>query len=242
MLRNVIDVVCAIAIFAIVVFLGSMGEKPKSDTWVHRPTEFEVFKSTAPYGILQLFCVTLGAVKLIRCVVETRKSKLASPALLSGIRKQLDEGQIDQALSQAKSDTGYAGRVLAAALGRKSAGGDVRRGFEDAAAFECSRLSGTADTLLAVGVIGFLVGLLGAIHGLTYHLLLLQTKKSPTFDEVTYTQEEILARLTYGTIIALIFVPAFLLVRRRVLTKVAKVNVELGALLDRAALQKPIAS
>ena len=72
---------------------------------------------------------------LVQCAVETRESKLASPALMSGIGKQLDEGRIDQALSQAKSDSGYAGRVLAAALSRKSVGGDVRRGFEDAAAF-----------------------------------------------------------------------------------------------------------
>jgi hypothetical protein len=50
------------------------------------------------------------------------------------------------------------------------------------------------------------------------------------------------ARLTYGTVIALLFVPAFLLMKRRVSTKVSEVNAELGALLDRAAPQKLMAS
>lgn len=239
MRRNLVDIMCAIAICAIVIFLGFMGEKSKSDTRVLMgPTEFETFKATGIFGVLQLFCTALGAVKLVRCAVMTRESKLASPALLSGIGKQLDEGKIDQALSQAKSDSGYAGRVLAAALSRKSVGGDVRRGFEDAATLEFSRLRGRVDTLLGIGVVGFLVGLWGAVNWLWYALLLLQTLQSPTFDEVTCRHYEFLARLEYGTVIALVFVPAFLFMKRRVSTKVAKVNVELGALLDRVALQK----
>ena len=99
MRRNLVDVLCAIGISAIVIFLGVMGEKPKSDTEVrhrHGLTDFAVFKMTGIFGILEFFCAALGAVKLVRCAVDTRESKLASPALLSGIRKQLDEGQIDQ--------------------------------------------------------------------------------------------------------------------------------------------------
>jgi hypothetical protein len=239
MRRNLVDVMCAIAICAIVIFLGFMGEKSKSDIQVLRePTEFEVFKTMGIFGILQLFCAALGAVKLVRCVVATRASKLAGPALLSGIGKQLDEGQIDQALSQAKSDSGYAGRVLAAALSRKSVGGDVRRGFEDAAALEYSRLRGRADTLLVVGVVGFLVGPWGAVSWLHNDILLLQAYQSPTFAEVTRWHYECLAMLTYGTIIALVFVPAFLVMKRRVSTNVSKVNAELGSLLDQIALQK----
>jgi biopolymer transport protein ExbB/TolQ len=240
MRRNVVDVICAIGIFAIVIFLGYMGEKPKSDTWFHAKglTDFVVFKMTGIFGILELFCAALGAVKLVRCAVETRESKLASPALLSGIRKQLDEGQIDQALSQAKSDSGYAGRVLAAALSRKSVGGDVRRGLEDAAALESSRLRGRADTLLGIGIVGFLVGLCGVVHAWWYQLQELLTKISPTFDDLAGHAFEWLALLWYGFIIALVFVPAFLVMKRRVSTKVSKVNAELGALLDRAAPQK----
>ncbi len=240
MRRNLVDVMCAMAIFAIVIFLGSMGEKPKSDTGVHSKglTEFKVFKSTGIFGILELFCAALGAVKLVRCAVETRESKLASPALMSGIRKRLDEGQIDQALSQAKSDSGYAGRVLTAALSRKSVGGDVRGGFEDAAALEYSRLRGRADTLLGIGVVGFLVGLCGVVGAWWFHLQVLLTMRSPTFDDLAGHAFEWLVLLWYGFIIALVFVPAFLVMKRRVSTKVSKVNAELGALLDRAAPQK----
>jgi MotA/TolQ/ExbB proton channel family protein len=240
MRRNVVDVLCAMAIFAIVIFLGAMEEKPKSNIELRGwgLTEFEAFKNSGIFGILQLICAALGAVKLVRCAVETRQSKLASPALMSGIRKQLDMGQIDQALSRAKSDSGYAGRVLAAALSRKSVGGDVRHGFEDAVALESSRLRGRADTLLGAGVVGFLVGVWGAVHGLAGHILLVQHLQSPTFADVTHRHYEILARLTYGTIIALVFVPSFLIMKRRISTKVLKVNAELGALLDRAAPQK----
>ena len=241
MRRNLVDVLCAIAISAIVIFLGVMGEKPKSDTEVPHVrglTEFKVFKMTGIFGILELLCAALGAVKLVRCAVDTRESKLASPALLSGIRKQIDEGQIDQALSQAKCDSGYAGRVLAAALSRKSVGGDVRRGFEDAAALEYSRLRGRADTLLGIGIVGFLAGPSGVVLGWWSYLQILETMQSPTFAEVTGSAPGCLAQLWYGLIIALVFVPAFLVVRRRVSTNVSKVNVELGALLDRAAPQK----
>jgi hypothetical protein len=189
-------------------------------------TDFAVFKTTGIFGILQLLCASLGVVKLVRCAVGTRESKLASPALLSGIRKQLDEGQIDQALSQAKSDSGYAGRVLAAALSRKSVGGDVRRGFEDASALESSRLRGKA------------VGPCRVVSAWWYELQELLTKRSPTFDDMFGHAFEWLVSLWYGLIIALVFVPAFLIMKRRVSTKVAKVNVELGALLDRAAPQK----
>ena len=238
--RNFLDIPCAIAVVAIVlIFLGYMGEKSKSDTGVlSGPTYFEVFKPTCILGILQHFCVALGVVKLVRCAAETRESKLASPALMFEIKKQLDEGQIDQALSQARSDSGYAGRVLAAALSRKSVGGDARGGFEDAAALESSRLRGRAGTLLGVGVVGFLAGLWGTLDWLWYHLLVLQTLRSPDFADVTSRHYEGLARLTFGTIIALVFVPAFLVMRRRVSTNVSKVNAELGALLDRAAPQK----
>jgi len=233
--RNFVDVMCTIAIFAIVIFLGFMGEKPKSDTGVphvRRLTEFRVFRATGIFGYLELFCAALGAVKLVRCAVETRESKLANPALLSGIGKQLGEGQIDQALLQAKSDSGYAGRVLAAALSRKSVGGDVRRGFEDAAALESSRLRGRADTLLGIGIVGFLVGLCGVVSAWSSHLQLLWTKRAPDFADVTAHAYEWLALLWYGFIIALVFVPAFLVMKRRVSTRVLKVNAELGALLD----------
>jgi hypothetical protein len=239
MRRNLVDLLCTTAILLILGFLVYLGEKPKSPTEVHwGPTQLDLFKSSGIFGSLQLVCLVLGAVKLVRCAVVTRESKLAGPALLSEIRKQLDEGQIDRALSQAKSDAGYAGRVLAGALSRKAVGGDVRRGFEDAAALEYSRLRGRVDTLLGIGVVGFLLGLGGAVHGLTIDCLILRSFKEPTFGEATYWLPECLVRLTYGFIIALIFVPAFLVMKRRVSTTVSKVNVELGDLLDRAAPQK----
>jgi hypothetical protein len=198
----------------------------------------QVFKTTGVFGVLQLLCLALGAVKLVRYALETREWKLASPALLSGIRKQLDEGQIDQALLQAKSDSGYAGRVLAGALSRKSVGGDVRRGFEDTVALEYSRLRGRIDTLLGIGLVGFLAGPCGVVLGWWCHLQILQTLQSPTFADVTHNAFGCLELLWWGFIIALIFVPAFLVMKRRVSTNVSKVNVELGALLDRVALQK----
>jgi hypothetical protein len=242
MRRNLVDIPCAVAIAAIVIFLGYMGEKPKSETGVPHVrralTEFKVFRNTGIFGILELLCAALGAVKLVRCAVETRESKLASPALVSGIRKQLDEGHIDQALSQAKSDSGYAGRVLAAALSRKSVGGDVRGGFEDAAMLEYSHLRGRADTLLGIGVVGFLVGLCGVVSAWWSHIQLLQMKRAPDFADLTTDAFEWLMLLWYGFIIALVFVPAFLVMKRRVSTQVSKVNAELGALLDRAAPQK----
>jgi hypothetical protein len=241
MRRNLVDIPCALAIYAIVTFLGYVREKSKCDTEVPHGlelTELKVFKTMGIFGLIELFCAALGAVKLVRCVVVTRESGLASPALLAGIRKQLDEGQIDQALSQAKSDSGYAGRVLAAALSRKSVGGDVRRGFEDAAALEYSRLRGRADTLLGIAIVGFLAGPCGVVLGWWSHLQILQTLRSPSFDDVTGNAFGYLALLWYGLIIALVLVPAFLLMKRRVSTKVSKVNVELGDLLDRVAPQK----
>jgi hypothetical protein len=241
MRRNLVDIPSAVAVVAIVIFLGYLGEKSKSDTEAPRGrglSEYKVFKETGIFGILELFCAALGVVKLVRCAVATRESKLASPALVSGIRKLLDEGQIDQALSQATSDSGYAGRVLAGALSRKSVGGDVRRGFEDAAALEYSRLRGRVDTLLGIGVVGFLAGPCGVVLGWWSHLQILQTMKSPTFEDVTWGAFNWLALLWYGCIIALVFVPAFLVMKRRVSTKVSKVNVELGDLLDRAAPRK----
>lgn len=240
MRRNLVDILCAVVIVATVIFLGLMGEKSKSDAEVRHGrevTDFEVFKTTGAFGVLQLFCLVLGTVKLVRCVVATRESKLARPALLSGIRKQLDEGQVDQALSQARSDSGYAGRVLAAALSRKSVGGDVRGGFEDAAALESSRLRGRADTLLGIGIVGFLAGPSGVVFEWWCTLQILETLEDPTFADVTWSAPARLALLWYGLAIALVFVPAFLVMQRRVSTKVAKVNGELGALLDRAALR-----
>jgi len=240
--RNFVDVMCAIAIFVIVIFLCYMGEEAKSDAGFHHgPGLIEAFRTTGICGYLQLFCAALGAVKLVRLIVVTGESNLASPALLSGIRKQLDGGQVDRALSQAKSDSGYAGRVLAAALGRKSVGGDVRGSFEDAAALEYSRLRGRADTLLGIAIVGFLAGPFGVVTGQWAHLQVLLTKRSPDFADVTGDAFESMALLLYGFIIALVFVPAFLLMKGRVSTKVSKVNVELGALLDRAAPQKPMA-
>ena len=241
MRRNLVDVLCAVVIAATVIFLGVMGEKSKSDAGSARGrgvTDFDVFKATGIFGIIELFCAALGTVKLVRYVVVTRESKLAGPVLLSGVRTHLDEGRIDQALSQAKSDSGYAGRVLAAALSRKSVGGDVRRGFEDAAAVEYSRLCGRADTLLGIGIVGFLAGPSGVVFGWWSILQILETLKDPTFADVTVTAPGCLALLWYGLIIALVFVPASLVMRRRVSTRVSKVNAEIGALLDRAVMQK----
>src|SRR5436190_19627608 len=127
---------------------------------------FDLFKATGFVGIMLVLTSMVGTALLIQYLVNMNEAKIGNPALLNEVDALLSENDLDGAFSLAQSDQSYAGKVIAAAIGRSVSGYDeAKHGMEEAASVESFKLVAKTSYLSLVGNIGPLLGLLGTVTG-----------------------------------------------------------------------------
>jgi biopolymer transport protein ExbB len=225
-----------LGVFGVLLLTGGMAYAAQEggEAEVHTKSLLDLFKATGIVGILLLLLSIVGTALLIQFMVNITEEKLANPALLSEVEALLMDNDVDGAFTLSESDSSYAGKVLAGAIGRSSGGfEETKKGAEETAAVESFRLNAKISLLSLVGNIGPLLGLLGTVTGMIASFQVIETLKSPTPKDLAVGVYESLVNTTMGLFISIVFLSAFFFLKNKVSDVTLRINNAIGEMLSR---------
>ncbi|MEQ8846526.1 MotA/TolQ/ExbB proton channel family protein [Botrimarina sp.] len=158
--------------------------------------------------IFLLLSVTLVSLMVMN-FVKTMRSNIAPPDLVEAFEAHLDAKQFSEAYELASSDESVLGRVLAAGLGKLSAGGDYPRAIEamqEVGEEENMRLEHRLSYIALIGTISPMIGLLGTVQGMISSFNVIAT--SPTTPKPSELAEGISTALFTTAVGLAIAIPA----------------------------------
>jgi biopolymer transport protein ExbB len=178
--------------------------------------------------------------QLIQFLVNINPEKLGNAGLLAEVDSLLSEGQVDEALSIAQSDTTYAGKIMAGALSRSYGGTEeIKKGMEEATTTESFRLNAKISYLSLVGNIGPLLGLLGTVTGMISSFQVIESMKAPTPGDLAKGVYESLVNTTMGLFIAIIFLSAYFFMKNRLSEIMLNINSQISEILSHGVFTEP---
>jgi len=230
MVRRTVQVLSTVVIFGAFAAgaFAAEGGQVVQKTWL------DLFKATGVVGVLLVLTSMVGTAILIQYLVNLNRVKIGNPALLGEIDALLGENDADGAFTLAQSDHSYAGRVMAAAIGR-SVGGyeDAMRGLEEAAALQSFKLTAKVSYLSLVGNIGPLLGLLGTVTGMISSFQVIESLATPTPADLAKGVYESLVNTTMGLFISIVFLTAYFFMKNKISDIALETNNTIGEILSR---------
>jgi biopolymer transport protein ExbB len=225
-----------VQVLAAVVMLGCFVGAAYADdgTAAVQKNWFDLFKATGLVGILLVLTSMVGTALLIQYLVNMNEQKIGNPGLLGEVDALLGENDLEGAFTLAQSDQSYAGKVIAAAIGRSGGGyEEAKRGMEDAATAEGFRLTAKLSYLSLVGNIGPLLGLLGTVTGMISSFQVIEHLVAPTPADLAKGVYESLVNTTMGLFISIVFLTAFFFMKNKVSDITLQINNSIGEILSR---------
>ena len=217
--------------------LAAEGEAAEA---IHKKSIYDLFKSTGPVGILLVILSCIGTSLLIQYYVRFREKNLGNPEFLQQVETLLNQGNADEAFELAHADGSYAGRVIAGALKRRSAGyEEVKESLLESAGVETFRLNARISYLSLVGNIGPLLGLLGTVTGMISSFQVIEQLKAPTPGDLAKGVYESLVNTTMGLFIAIIFLTAYFFMKNKISDITLRINTEISTMVSNAFTFEP---
>jgi biopolymer transport protein ExbB len=225
---------------ALFVFTAGVLFAAEEASEVVRKSWLDLFQATGIVGILLLGTSIVGTALLIQFLVNINPEKLGNAGLLAEVDSLLSEGQVDEALSIAQSDTTYAGKIMAGALSRSYGGTEeIKKGMEEATTTESFRLNAKISYLSLVGNIGPLLGLLGTVTGMISSFQVIESMKAPTPGDLAKGVYESLVNTTMGLFIAIIFLSAYFFMKNRLSEIMLNINSQISEILSHGVFTEP---
>jgi biopolymer transport protein ExbB len=104
---------------------------------------------------------------LVMCFMQFRKAVMMPPAFLQQFEQHLDQKQYQEAFELAKNEDSYAGRVLAAGMGKLQSGYPAAvEAMQAAEGEESMKLEHKISYVSLVGALAPMFGLLGTVDGM----------------------------------------------------------------------------
>jgi biopolymer transport protein ExbB len=104
---------------------------------------------------------------LVMCFMQFRKAVMMPPAFLQQFEQHLDQKQYQEAFELAKNEDSYAGRVLAAGMGKLQSGYPAAvEAMQAAEGEEAMKLEHKISYVSLVGALAPMFGLLGTVDGM----------------------------------------------------------------------------
>lgn len=141
--------------------------------------------------------------------VKTMRSNIAPPDLVEAFEAHLEAKQFSEAYELAAADESVLGRVLAAGLGKLSAGSDYPHAIEamqEVGEEENMRLEHRLSYIALIGTISPMIGLLGTVQGMIASFNVIAT--SPTTPKPSELAEGISTALFTTAVGLAIAIPA----------------------------------
>ena len=212
---------------------GAAGEKQTKSWW-------DLFQQTGIVGILLAVLSMLGTTLLLQYYFRYRERRLGDPEFLKRVEKLLIDGEADAAYEAALAEDTYAGRVLAGALRRRSAGyNEVKDSLIEASGVETFRINAKVSYLSLVGNIGPLLGLLGTVTGMIRSFQQIEQLAAPTPADLAKGVYESLVNTTIGLFIAIVFLSAYFFMKNKISDITLRINTEIANVLSNAFVLEP---
>lgn len=196
------------------------------------------YQSLGPgYSLIFLaMSFTLVSLAVMNYVKSTR-SAIAPEDLVEAFEAHLEAKQFSEAYELASNDDSFLGRVLAAGLGKLSAGGDYPRAIEamqEVGEEENMKLEHRLSYMALIGTISPMIGLLGTVQGMIASFNVIATSPTtPKPSELAQGISTALFTTLIGLAIAIPAIAIYNLLRNRVARHVLEVGIISEGLMSR---------
>lgn len=174
---------------------------------------------------------------IVMNVVKATRSQIVPPDLVEAFEAHLDAKQFSEAYELAKTDESFLGQVLAAGLGRLSAGSDYAHAVEimqEVGEEENLKLEHRLSYMALIGTVSPMVGLLGTVQGMISSFQTIATSPvTPKPSELAQGISTALFTTLIGLAIAIPAIVAYNLLRNRVSRLVLEVGIVSEGLMSR---------
>jgi biopolymer transport protein ExbB len=142
---------------------------------------------------------------LVMCFMQFRKAVMMPPAFLQQFEQHLDQKQYQEAFELAKNEDSYAGRVLAAGMGKLQSGYPAAvEAMQAAEGEEAMKLEHKISYVSLVGALAPMFGLLGTVDGMVAAFMLIaQRDTAPKPNELAVGISQALVTTLIGLWLAI---------------------------------------
>jgi biopolymer transport protein ExbB len=238
--RMLSRLLCTASLWFFLASAALAAESEALEPAVQKKSVYDLFRSTGPVGIMLVILSVIGTSLLVQYYVRYREKNLGNPEFLQQVESLLNQGNADEAFELAHADDSYAGRVIAGALKRRSAGyEEVKESLLESAGVETFRLNARISYLSLVGNIGPLLGLLGTVTGMISSFQVIEQLKAPTPGDLAKGVYESLVNTTMGLFIAIIFLTAYFFMKNKISDITLRINTEISTMVSNAFTFEP---
>lgn len=156
--------------------------------------------------IVVFLLLSFGLVALlVMCFMQFRKTVIMPPAFLQQFEQHLDEKKYQEAYELAKNEDSYAGRVLAAGMGKLQSGYPAAvEAMQAAEGEEAMKLEHKISYVSLVGALAPMFGLLGTVDGMVAAFMLIaQRDTAPKPNELAVGISQALVTTLIGLWLAI---------------------------------------
>lgn len=187
---------------------------------------------TLPYTVAFLLMSFALVGVLIMGVVRTTRGSIAPPDLVEAFEAHLGAGQYTEAYELAAGDESFLGKVLAAGLGRLSAGGAYAQSVEamqEVGEEEHMKLDHLLSYIAIIGTTSPMVGLLGTVQGMISSFdVIANSATAPKPSELAAGISTALVTTLVGLLLAIPAIAFYNILRNRL----ARLSLEVGIVSD----------